>query len=265
MSPRQPRRPCRRSSMRWPGSAWSTTRVRSTRCSGWTDTERCYARWRSAACSLPLLHAAGPSSTNCARAQRARGENAALRRSLAPRERRRQDTPGRGCPGRPIQESVDWAASSGTIASKGGSRSPTPSWTTVLARPTARRPTILRRRRRPRHADHACRPRRRLHVNNTRGRSTSSAHLGPSPPRIRARAARARRRRRSSPRAPRASRRHALRGAGLPAGGNDQFSRRLGWAARRRRGVHARRVGRVVRARRVSAAPSRFNAASSSG
>ena len=50
--------------------------------------------------------------------------------------------------------------------------------------------------------------------------------------------------------APRRGQRDAVRGAGLPAGGDGQFPRPARLGARRRRGVHARAVRRLVRPRR---------------
>ena len=78
-SARRPR-PCRRSSTRWPGSGSTTTRARSTRCSGWTATARCSPRWSSV--DSPTAATCRPrSSRRCAprrwRAARSRATTAA--------------------------------------------------------------------------------------------------------------------------------------------------------------------------------------------
>ena len=91
---------------------------------------------------LPLLHAAGRARRTARGADGPRRE-AALRRSLAARECRRQDAAGRCRAGDPVQESAGRQRGLGRSRSRAGSRSPMPRSTTSCSRgPTARRPTI---------------------------------------------------------------------------------------------------------------------------
>ncbi len=110
---------------------------------------------------LPLLHAARRARRAARRADGARRE-AALRRPLAARERRRHDAAAGGGAGDPLQESGGRQRGLGRPG-----QGPDRDRQRRARRPGDRAPRrhadlqLLRRRRRPRHADHARRPRRR--------------------------------------------------------------------------------------------------------
>ncbi len=245
----RPRRPCRRSSMRWPGSAWSTTKVRSTRCSGWIGIERSCARWRSAA-SRTAATCSRPSSTTLRAAQMARGEKPRYDGRWRPENAVGKTPPAGVAPvirfKNPLTGSVVWDdrdqgrieianAELDDLVLARPDGTPTYNFCVVVDDLDMRITHVVR-------GDD--------HVNNTPRQINIIRALGFRAARIRARADRARRRRPEALQAARRGGRHAIRGAGLPAGGDGQFSRPVGLGARRRRGVHARRVGRVVRARR---------------
>ena len=111
------RRPCRRSSTRWRGSASTTTRGRTTRCSGWTAIARCSPTcWRAGSPTTATRRR--PSSTRCApsrwHAARSRATTAAGGRRM--RRARRRPPASRRWSGSAIRTT---ASSPGTTRVKG--------------------------------------------------------------------------------------------------------------------------------------------------
>ena len=156
------RKRCRRSSTRWRGSDSTTTRGRSTRCSGWIGIARC-----STTCSRADSRIAAtrppPSSTRCAPSRWRAAKSRATTGAGAPRMRQDTTPPPGVAPVYRFRNPDRRAPSHGTDAVKGRDRD---------RQRRARRPghrarrrhahlQLLRRRRRSRHADHARDPRRR--------------------------------------------------------------------------------------------------------
>ncbi len=207
-------------------------------------------RHAGAGARVPLLHVAGRARGAAGRADGARRE-AALRRALAAGAcgGGGARAPRGGRAGHPLPQPA------GRHGRLGRSRQgPDRDRQRRARRPRHRPPRrhadvqLLRRRRRPRHADHARRPRRRPRQQHAAA-DQHHPRAGRRGARVRAPADGAGRGRAEALQAPRRRQRHAVRGDGLPARGDDQRAGAPRLGARRRRDLRPRGARRVVRPR----------------